>query len=213
MGTEGFVGFKYGKTIKGFHKSHDSYYGGLGNTVTYAMAQYHESPNDKMYNLLNMISALDDLNGGNGVSEDVLKNIDMSLLLNKLEEDFEFEDLYEVDGRFLWDGLACQYGYVVNLETNQLEVYRGRFTKPQSNEQEELKQYYLFEDNTIDKETGKSVTVERKFYTHLIFSFGEKENGYISEMFMKVEEDEHNVSGDERDEETYWELDYLSKII
>lgn len=168
MSTRGFVGFKTNckndreGNIFGVYNHYDSYYSGKGLQL---LEIYKNTDKDTFKNIFNSIEWTNDNTNANA--------IDVVELFNGLNND---EKIYN-ESSFLNDGLYCEYGYVYNLENDSLELYRGFFPEPQS---EELSKYgYKAYDGTM-------------FHTHKVYTITrDSDFDKLEDMFKNVDRNEN----------------------
>lgn len=86
---------------------------------------YKETPKEDLKAIFDSIIWCDDIDN---------TDIDGTLLFNGKYNTRKIGN----DASFLNDGLFCEYGYVYNLENDTLEIYRGFFSEPESEELESL---------------------------------------------------------------------------
>lgn len=182
MSTRGFIGFKKNNNnqrndIYGMYNHYDSYYRELGIKVLELYKNTNKETFTKIFESITWINTNMDLNNLNAISlfKDECKN----------------EEIYNAY-TFLNDGLYCEYGYVYNLENDTLEIYRGFFPEPQSEDLRELG--YVSYDNTV-YHTHKVYTVTRDsdfdkikemFSTIQIHNANNTTNGkYLEEIIME----------------------------
>jgi len=146
MGTRGVFGFHKNGVDKIAYNHYDSYPSELGNNVKDFIKKHSLKEMDIIFDRIMMI---DDDSGK--PSEKQIKECepytdlcvsdqsvtDWYCLLHKAQGNLEaYADglKYMVDyAGFLKDSLFCEWGYVINLTTKRLEIYRGFQHKPQEN--------------------------------------------------------------------------------
>jgi len=138
MGTRGAVGFIKDGVHKVTYNHSDSYPDGLGNQV---IDYIHDHTIEEMNAHFNNIKLVDEdkLPSDEQIAacekNDTI-NLDVSnqsktdwycLLRNVHGQLAEYGKLgFMIDSReFLFDGLFCEYAYIINLTTNELEFYSG----------------------------------------------------------------------------------------
>ena len=111
MGTDGAVGFIKNDHLTTIYNRMDSYPSGLGNDILDFIRRY----------------GIDEIN----------KLVDSFVLCDEEDEaiplyslgDFWREGKKEIliynDTSFLYNSLYCEWAYIINLDTNELEIYRG----------------------------------------------------------------------------------------
>lgn len=145
MGTRGVFGFHKNGVDKIAYNHYDSYPSELGNNIKKFIKKHSVEEMNEIFDRIVMVSSkipptpeqieecrkYTDL----GVSEQ--STTDWYCLLRhaqgELEAYAEGLKYMEDDVVFLKNSLMCEWGYVINLTTNRLEVYRGFQTKPQDN--------------------------------------------------------------------------------
>ena len=173
MSTRGFVGFKTNSkndregNIFGVYNHYDSYYNGKG----IELLEIYKKTDAKVFkDIFNSIIWSND--------EEVANNrVDVVELFEGLYND---KEIYN-DSDFLNDGLYCEYGYVYNLEEDSLELYRGFFEEPQSEELEKYK--YVACDGTA-------------YYTHKVYTVRrDSDLSKIENMFNNIgyRDDANNI--------------------
>jgi hypothetical protein len=162
LSTRGFMGFRKNGEISGYYNHFDSYYEGLG---LYALRFYKKYNREKLNEIfLNKIQFIEKDN-----SDQYYEN-------HKTFFEIDWESQSSIlklqDGSgFLWDGLFCEYGYIINLDHDMLEVYRGFFKHPYKDGQKFLEShsgtnYYSQPVITITRENINQIEelFEGKFY-------------------------------------------------
>ena len=147
MGTRGLWGFRNEGKDKLTYNHFDSYPTGLGETVRKFITSH---PVDVLRKIASKIELVD------GKSEPTEKQIkecskwtDLSVsnqstkdwycLLKGIQSDPElYSDYhnkhYMIDSKdFIQDSLFCEYAYIINLDTEKLEIYLGFQKTPQNN--------------------------------------------------------------------------------
>lgn len=139
MGTRGLVGFVIDGEVKASYNHFDSYPTGLGCDVVKAvnagidadkvralrMVKEDQKPTvDEQANLLKHANL--GVSTGNPAEWYVLLRDLQGDLLGTLDAGYMIDSL-----NFAADSLFCEWGYLVNLDTETVEVYRG-FVKDQS---------------------------------------------------------------------------------
>jgi len=142
MGTRGVYGFHKNGIDKITYRFEDSYPRELGETIIKFIMS---TTIDEINNIFNKMIMVDEestptleqikecqkyYNGDIGE-----KSIcDWYCLLRKSQGKLDLykNDLrYMIEGKeFIHDSLYCEWGYVINLDTNKLEIYEGFQTKP-----------------------------------------------------------------------------------
>lgn len=155
MSTRGAVGIRKNNQDKLMYNHFDSYPSGLGeDMISYIKKYTNLFISDFFDNLKDLkedeeeklISECDDK------TQDSLKRISKDffpysnndeITLNRIASVLEGNlNLYAIypevnifleNNNFIKDSLFCEYGYIINLDTNKLEIYIGYQKKPQKN--------------------------------------------------------------------------------
>lgn len=146
MGTRGLVGFYSNGETKAMYNHYDSYIDGLGADVIkflrtirldtlkdivskIKMVKENSKPSSKQISECKVEGTID-LNVGAQSETDwycLLRNAQGNLFT--YAKGFP----YMLDGQeFIKDSLFCEYAYIINIDTNELEVYVGFQKKKQS---------------------------------------------------------------------------------
>lgn len=137
MGTRGFYGFVKGTEVKGAYNHFDSYPDGLGvDVVDYIKTKSVDELTD-LYNRLKMIKR------GDVPTPEIIEKYrhfadtrvstgqltEWYVLLRNAQGDFTAYDKglehMEDGSNFPEDSLFCEWGYLINLNTNKLEILKG----------------------------------------------------------------------------------------
>lgn len=144
MGTRGVFGFHKNSVDKIRYNHYDSYPSGLGKDVKEFVTKHIDELND----ISDRIVLVDNKHPPTkkqikecekytdlSVSEQSTK--DWYCLLRGAQDNLEaYADglKYMEDGAdFIKESLFCEWGYVINLDTNRLEIYKGFQNHPQDN--------------------------------------------------------------------------------
>lgn len=120
MSTRGAVGFRKGNKDYLIYNHCDSYPSGLG----YGMLRFIKESNIAQLN--NVTDIIYDLSRDSSVFDDMTYVPDIFVqCVTDLEKDNA--------NHFLHDSLFCEYGYLINLDTQQLEFYVGSNKLPLEN--------------------------------------------------------------------------------
>lgn len=142
MSTRGYMGLKKKGELKGQYNHFDSYFSGLGKNIIETL---NSIPKKDRINKLN--ETYDNIILVNVNDEPTLEMIEYALKNNLYDGNVSYQttkDMYclfrNCQGRldmylnglkymingndFLEDDLFCEYGYVINLDTNTLDVYK-----------------------------------------------------------------------------------------
>ncbi len=177
MSTRGFVGFKKDNDIRGWYNHFDSYYEGLGNKV---LEKYKKHNNRELKNFFNNIILV------KNDPED--RYYDNHKVIFKEDWSISQPIILQDGTEFLNDGIFCEYGYVFNLDSDTVEVYRGFFKIPQYKGQKGTKGY----DGTM-------------FYVNKVFEITRDNIGIAQEIFNN-----EGILYNENVE--YWEKEFINNI-
>lgn len=149
MGTRGIYGLRKNKKDKTSYNHYDSYPSCLGEQMfDYIKRRSIEEMND-LYDRLMLVDENKKISEltkeeKNGLEilfsyddKNELIDEDMYSLLRNFQGDLENYDRYHTvnimcdNHDFIKDSLFCEYGYIINLDTNELEVFEGFQKKPQ----------------------------------------------------------------------------------
>lgn len=142
MGTRGYMGIKKKGELKGSYNHCDSYFEGLGNDIIQSI---NNIPADKRIDRLNevfdRIELVDEKSTPTSEQIDYcIENDLVNLSVSSKSTDEWYCLLREAQGKlnlyinnnikymlngndFLKDELWCEYAYIINLDTNKLEIY------------------------------------------------------------------------------------------
>lgn len=149
MGTRGIYGLRKNKKDKITYNHYDSYPSWLGENIFDFIKRHSIEEMNNLYDRLILVDEnkniitltaeeqekLDKLIEYD--DEGKIKEKDMYWLLRtfqgNLDKYDEFKNVdFMCDGHdFIKNSLFCEYGYIINLDTNKLEVFEGFQTKPQ----------------------------------------------------------------------------------
>lgn len=137
MGTRGLYGFRKNGVDKTTYNHYDSYPDGLGNNVLLFVNSHNLKELNDIYDKIILVDETStptveqikecmdylDLDVSNQSVED------WYCLLRKAQGDLEHYSgnlKYMIDNHdFILDSLFCEYAYIINLDTNKLEFWRG----------------------------------------------------------------------------------------
>ncbi|WNM70218.1 hypothetical protein [Myxococcus phage Mx1] len=144
MGTRGAFGFRIGTVDKVMYNHFDSYPSGLGLEVAESLEKIVKGKRvldmKAAASTLKLVTEEDDPVAvfsaeemerlGKYADGSVSTGTDMYSFLRKLQggelESILFDAKTLIDGEtFLLDSLFCEWAYIVNLETDKLEIYKG----------------------------------------------------------------------------------------
>ena len=117
MGTRGVFGFRKGGVDKICYNHWDSYLSVLGKDMVRFIKR-------------NPISVLNDMFDKIILTTDENKFLEKKKKFSNNKNIIMYEKglIWMLDGsEFTKDGLCCEWGYIINLDTNMLDVYKGRF--------------------------------------------------------------------------------------
>ena len=156
MSTRGAIGFRKNNSDKLTYNHYDSYPSGLGEEIVDFIKNTSIEEMNKLFDELKLINLDYDMQKGclklNQQEIDILKffiaderqiyglNDCIEEYLYRLNNNPLFYYKHEssikemVDNNsFIKDSLFCEYGYIINLDTNKLEIWKGFQKKPDSN--------------------------------------------------------------------------------
>lgn len=136
MGTRGAFGFLKGGKLKVAYNHFDSYPSCLGNKILFYVRCNNVAKLNRIFDgieLINvaippteeqkrMFSEVADLNVGEQSTND------WYCLFRKFQGKPEYYELFGMmpdDQAFLLDGLFCEWAYIINLDENSFDIYRG----------------------------------------------------------------------------------------
>lgn len=137
MGTRGAWGFYRDGETKATYNHYDSYPSGLGSDIVNVLAETNNDELNEIFDRLKLVNSestptneqIDEcikfFNGSVSTGQTtewyaLLREAQGSLQALKDGLDYMIDDK-----NFLRDSLFCEWGYIVNLDSNKLEVYRG----------------------------------------------------------------------------------------
>lgn len=160
MGTRGAFGLHRNGKTKAMYNHYDSYPSDLGENIVKSLSSSNIAELQKTYDNITLVD------GNSKPTEEQVKEClaywDNGVSTGSVEEWYSLireaqgnmdaylrEGLkYMIDGQdFLKDSLFCEWAYIVNLDSNVLEVYKGFQTEPDMN------RYY---DESLEKEEYKN---------------------------------------------------------
>jgi hypothetical protein len=147
MGTRGVFGFHKDGVDKITYNHYDSYPTGLGEEVKKFVTKHDADKLNEIFNGLIMIDSDNDVKPTPEQIEECMKYTDLSVSNQSVDDWYcllrdaqgnpeayaEGLKYMEEYSTFLKDSLFCEWGYVINLTTNRLEIYRGFQKRPQDN--------------------------------------------------------------------------------
>ena len=156
MGTRGAYGFIKNNVEKITYNHFDSYFEGLGQNIVDFVKNNSIDILNKIFDKIEMVRSYDEPTQQQiaecyryadlTVSNKSYK--DWYCLLRNTQGNLEFykDDLrYMIDNKeFMGNSLFCEYAYIINLDTNELEFYLGFQKSPVNNR---FAQYVTEDDN------------------------------------------------------------------
>ena len=149
MGTRGIYGLRKNKKDKTSYNHFDSYPAGLGELMFEYIKRHSIEEMNALYDRIMLVDDSKKISElteeeRNGLEilfsyndKDELIDEDMYSLLRNFQGDLQNYDRYHTvnimcdNHDFIKDSLFCEYGYIINLDTNELKVFEGFQTKPQ----------------------------------------------------------------------------------
>ncbi len=107
MGTRGIYGIRKNNTDKCFLNAQDSYPSHLGNKVLDIIRKVN------LEELFDKLVETKDDNKDEVFGKNIIELFDKDKII------------FYNDIDFIKDGLNCEWGYLINLDTNKLEIYKG----------------------------------------------------------------------------------------
>lgn len=150
MGTRGIYGLRKNKKDKTSYNHYDSYPSCLGEQMFEYIKRHSIEEMNELYDRLILVDENKKISElteeeRNGLEilfsyddKDELIDEDMYSLLRNFQGDLEKYDRNSTvnimcdSKNFIKDSLFCEYGYIINLDTNTLEVFKGFQKKPQN---------------------------------------------------------------------------------
>lgn len=124
MSTRGVVGFRKDRKDKIVYNGSDSYPSYCGANVIRII---QEHSNEEFSRLFDRIMTV----GYDTTLDDSILTPDFEGIIDHIDDDYTCIIIDYHD--FLQDSLFCEWGYIINLDENCLEIWRGFQTKPQQN--------------------------------------------------------------------------------
>lgn len=184
MFTNAFVGFKKDNQLFGWKHEYYGRYNSLGLKLLHL---FESSTKKQLHDIFEKIHFVD----ADNINEPVKGNYQNTIryFIKQTQDSFSFQ----LDNDFLWNGIHCDFGYVFNLDTLTLEVYRGHFTYPQHKKQDLNKQFqtqlngekkYTHHVLTIHKDKAEIKNVAHFFEQYELLK-GQMKNYHLeSELFI-----------------------------
>ena len=128
MGTRGIYGYRKNKQDKLMYNHYDSYPEGLGQNMLEYIKMYS---NKEINDICDSIKFVEKDKNWNLSREMETRIQSREVYLSSFHEDSTI--LMPEDNNFIKDSLFCEWGYIVNLDTDCLEVWIGFQKFPQKN--------------------------------------------------------------------------------
>lgn len=172
MGTRGAFGIFKGGQTKATYNHYDSYPSGLGVELLESLSKHNIEALNKTFD--NIVLVNGDVEPTDEQIAECLKIIDTNgdkdwyWLLRDTQGDLDAYVVkglkYMIDGQnFLKDSLFCEWAYIINLDENVLEIYKGFQHEPDFN------RYY---DDALKDEEYKNCKLISKINLEDIFKLG-----------------------------------------
>lgn len=123
MGTRGTFGYRKNKQDKLMYNHWDSYPDGLGQRMLEYIKMYSTKEINDTYDNIKIVEADNDDKYWKISAEMERKIHSRDVFLSSFHEDPTL--LIPEDNNFIKDSLFCEWGYIVNLDTECLEVWEG----------------------------------------------------------------------------------------
>jgi hypothetical protein len=144
MGTRGVFGFHKNGVDKITYNHFDSYPTGLGNDVKSFIGKHSVNELNDIFDRIELVGEkpptdkqIKECEKFTDLTVSEQSTSDWYCLLKHAQGNLESyaDGLKYMEGNvtFLKDSLFCEWGYVINLTTDRLEIYRGFQKKPQEN--------------------------------------------------------------------------------
>jgi len=145
MGTRGLWGFHYKKKDKLTYNHYDSYPTGLGQIIKEFISSHSIKELEKMATKIKLVEGdsvptptqIKECKKFANLSVGSQNIADWYCLLRETQgipNAYVTKLQYMIDGKyFIKDSLFCEYAYIINLDTKQLEIYLGFQNRQQNN--------------------------------------------------------------------------------
>lgn len=179
MGTRGCYGFYKDGVTKATYNHFDSYIGGLGKDILDFIENTSIPTMNKIFDKIelvreNDIPTIEQIENCQKYTDLEVSNksiMDFYCLLRNAQGDlnaYKTDLKYMIDSKeFLGNSLFCEYGYIINLDKNVLEFYKGFNKVPQNNryskyasKEEEYKECKLLAEYPLTEIYEGKITVE-----------------------------------------------------
>lgn len=179
MGTRGCYGFYKDGVTKATYNHFDSYIGGLGKDILDFIENTSIPIMNKIFDKIelvreNDIPTIEQIENCQKFTDLEVSNksiMDFYCLLRNAQGDlnaYKTDLKYMIDSKeFLGNSLFCEYGYIINLDKNVLEFYKGFNKVPQNNryskyasKEEEYKECKLLAEYPLTEIYEGKITVE-----------------------------------------------------
>jgi hypothetical protein len=144
MGTRGIYGFHKNGTDKLTYNHWDSYPVGLGKDIIEFLRQTSIKELNTIFDQIILVD--EDSKPTPEIIKECIQYADLRVanrsnynwycLLRKTQGDlncYRYGLQYMIDSKeFIKDSLFCEWGYIINLDTNMLEIYKGFRERPNS---------------------------------------------------------------------------------
>jgi len=192
MGTRGTVGFRIDGEDKLTYNHYDSYPEGLGVDVVKFINEINDFEKIKK-----QVKELTDITDRKPTAEDIKRcekytdlNVseqsteDWYCLLRNAQGNLQATlevGFYEDNSKFINDSLFCEYGYIINLDNETLEIYKGFQSDPHN------KGRYA---NYVPEDKGSDRTEYYACALVKVYPLNEIPENWISDCFPEDEEEE-----------------------
>ena len=179
MGTRGCYGFYKNGVTKATYNHFDSYIGGLGKDILDFVANTSIPIMNKIFDKIELvrendiptIEQIENCQEYTDLSVGSQNIIDFYCLLRKAQGNlnaYKTDLKYMIDSKeFLGNSLFCEYAYIINLDKNVLEFYKGFNKVPQNNryskfadEKEEYKECKLLAEYPLTEIYEGKITLD-----------------------------------------------------
>lgn len=173
MGTRGTFGYRKNKQDKLMYNHWDSYPDGLGQRMLEYIKMYSTKEINDTYDNIKIVEADNDDKYWKISAEMERKIHSRDVFLSSFHEDPTL--LIPEDNNFIKDSLFCEWGYIVNLDTECLEVWEGFQKKAQKG-------------NRYGRKKNGDGYYPCKLITEIPFDDLRKDKVQSLEMFLNIQE-------------------------